>query len=72
MKKEIDISKLVTFAKYAELNSNTNQPLSRQRVIQLVNEGRLKAVIVSGKKFLQKNAPIKPSKKKLGRPKLKK
>lgn len=72
MKKEIDISNLVTFAKYAELNSNDKQPLSRQRVIQLVNEGRLSNVDIAGKKFIKKTAKIKPSKKKLGRPPLKK
>lgn len=72
MKKEIDISNLVTFARYAEMKSSIAYPLSRQRVIQLVNDGRLQSVEIDGKKFISKSAKIKPSKKKLGRPPLKK
>lgn len=67
-----DLKDLITYAEYAEQNTSDKQPLSRQRVIQLVKEGRLVNVEIAGKKFIKKTAKIKPSKKKLGRPPLKK
>lgn len=67
-----NLSDLVTYKEYAELNTSDAQPLSRQRVIQLVNENRLECVVIAGKKFISKSAKIKPSTKVLGRPKLKK
>ena len=66
MKAKTEIKDLVTFARYAEMKSSIAYPLSRQRVIQLVNEGRLKSVEIDGKKFISKFEQIKPSKKKLG------
>lgn len=70
--KEININNLLSYTEYADKHTSKTQPLSRQRVIQLVNEGRLKSVVIAGKKFIAKDAKIKPSKKKPGRPPLKK
>lgn len=72
MKKEIDPSTLLTFEQYAAANNSKAQPLSRQRVMQLVKDGRLKVTEIAGKKFICKSEKVKPSKKVLGRPPLKK
>lgn len=69
---KIDTTQLITFDAYAELYSCDEQPLSRQRVQQLVNDNRLKAIEISGKQFVNINDKIKPSKAIQGRPKLKK
>lgn len=67
--KTIDISQLLTYQQYADKYTSDKQPLSRQRVYQLVNDGRLTCIMVGDKRFISKKEKIKPSQSVIGRPK---
>ena len=62
----MDVSQLLTYSEYAERFNSESQPLSRQRVHQLVTAKRLKSVRIGNKSFINKSERIKPSKLKRG------
>lgn len=61
MKKQINTEGLLTYAEFAE-----KRKLFRQRISQLVNENRLKVVVVLGRNYIHEDAVIKSSKNKRG------